>query len=386
MPNAEIIAIGTELLLGEISDTNTAFIAKALNNIGIDIYHTSMVGDNQSRITDQIKQSIKRAEIVITTGGLGPTVDDPTRQAVADVYGEKLIFHEHLWEQIQSRFRSFNRIPTENNKKQAFIPQNAISIENPVGTAPAFYISENNKTIISLPGVPAEMEFLLNNKIIRLLKKIYNLKSTTISRIIHTAGIGESRIDELIGDCERLENPSVGITAKPGQVDIRVTAKASNQSQARSLIAPIEKKILEKVSEHVYGFDQETLYGVVSRLIEKENIHVILFHDTKKTDLISNLNKKGIFKEIMRFSGMDQHGNKPDYSLYNNLERPTMAIFLIECSINKSDYQLEIIYGQNVNKREFRFGGHNVLEDTWIENNLLNSIREIIIQKKVKNE
>jgi len=173
MPSAEIIAIGTELLLGEISDTNTAFIAKALNYIGIDIYHTSMVGDNQARITEQIKQSIKHAEIVITTGGLGPTVDDPTRQAVADVYGEKLIFHEHLWEQIQSRFKAFNRIPTDNNKKQAFIPQNAVPIENPVGTAPAFYISEKNKTIICLPGVPTEMEYLLNNNIIHLLKKTY---------------------------------------------------------------------------------------------------------------------------------------------------------------------------------------------------------------------
>ena len=386
MPNAEIIAIGTELLLGEISDTNTAFIAKALNNIGIDIYHTSMVGDNQSRITDQIKQSSKRADIVITTGGLGPTVDDPTRQAVADVFGKKLIFHEHLWEQIQSRFRAFNRIPTENNKKQAFIPQDAIPIENPVGTAPAFYISEKNITIISLPGVPAEMEFLLNNKIIRLLKKTYDLKSTTISRIIHTAGIGESRLDELIGDCERLKNPSVGITAKPGQVDIRITAKASNKSQVRSLIAPIEKIILEKVSEYVYGFDQETLYGVVSRLIEKEKIHVIVFHDTKNTDLISNLNKKGIFKEIRGISSIDQQENKPDYSLYNNSKRPTMAIYLKECSSHKSDYQLTIIYGHNVNKRELRFGGHTVLVDTWIENNLLNSIREIIIQKKVNNE
>ena len=386
MPSAEIIAIGTELLLGEISDTNTAFIAKALNYIGIDIYHTSMVGDNQARITEQIKQSIKHAEIVITTGGLGPTVDDPTRQAVADVYGEKLIFHEHLWEQIQSRFKAFNRIPTDNNKKQAFIPQNAVPIENPVGTAPAFYISEKNKTIICLPGVPAEMEYLLNNNIIHLLKKTYNLKNTTISRIIHTAGIGESRIDELIGDFERLENPSVGITAKPGQVDIRVTAKASNKSQARSLIAPIEKKILEKINEYVYGFDQETLHGVVSRLIEKEKIHVILFHDTNKTGLISNLNKKGIFKEIRVFSSMDQQENKPDYSLYNNSRRPTMAIYLKECSNHKSDYQLTIIYGQTVNKRELRFGGHNVLADTWIENNLLNSIREIIIQKKVNNE
>jgi len=382
MPSAEIIAIGTELLLGEISDINTAFIAKALNQIGIDIYRTSIVGDNQSRITDLIKHSIKRAQIVITTGGLGPTVDDPTRQAVADVYGEKLIFHEHLWEQIQSRFRAFNRIPTVNNKRQAFIPQNAIPIENPVGTAPAFYIFEKDKTIISLPGVPAEMEFLLNNKIIHLLKKTYNLESTIISRIIHTAGIGESSIDNLIGDFEKLDNPSVGITAKPGQVDIRITAKASNQSQARKIITPIEKKILKKVGENVYGFDQDTLYSVVSRLVEKEKIHIILFHKTKKTDLIFNLKEWGIFKEVKQISSMSLEENDSDYSLYNNSNKPVMAIFLKQNSDLKPGYKLKIIFDQIITEKELWFGGHNVLFNTWVENNLLNSIREVIIRKR----
>ncbi len=382
MPSAEIIAIGTELLLGEISDINTAFIAKALNQIGIDIYRTSIVGDNQSRITDLIKHSIKRAQIVITTGGLGPTVDDPTRQAVADVYGEKLIFHEHLWEQIQSRFRAFNRIPTANNKRQAFIPQNAIPIENPVGTAPAFYIFEKDKTIISLPGVPAEMEFLLNNKIIHFLKKTYNLESTIISRIIHTAGIGESSIDNLIGDFEKLDNPSVGITAKPGQVDIRITAKASNQSQARKIITPIEKKILKKVGENVYGFDQDTLYSVVSRLVEKEKIHITLFHKTKKTDLIFNLNEWGIFKEVKQISSMNLVENDSDHSLYNNLNKPAMAIFLKEYSDLKPGYKLKIIFDHIITEKELWFGGHNVLFNPWFENNLLNSIREVIIRKR----
>jgi len=379
MPSAEIIAIGTELLLGEIFDTNTALIAKALNQIGIDIYRTSIVGDNQSRITDLIRQSIKRAEIVITTGGLGPTVDDPTRQAVADVYGEKLIFHEHLWEQIQSRFRAFNRIPTANNKRQAFIPQNAIPIENPVGTAPAFYISKKDKTIISLPGVPSEMDFLLNNKIIYLLKNIYNFESTTISRILHTAGIGESSIDNLIGEFEKLDNPSVGITAKPGQVDIRITARACNQSQARKLIAPIEKKILKKVGESIYGFDQDTLSSVVSSLVEKEKIHIILFYKTKKMGLISNLKEWGIFKEVR---SMDLGENESDYSLYNNLDNPVMAIFLKEYSDLKPGYKLKIIYDHIINEKDLGFGGHNVLFDTWVENNLLNSIREVIIQER----
>ena len=382
MPSAEIIAIGTELLLGEIFDINTAFIAKALNQIGIDIYRTSIVGDNQSRITDLIKQSIKRAEIVITTGGLGPTVDDPTRQAVADVYGKKLIFHEQLWVQIQSRFKGFNRIPTANNKKQAFIPQNAVPIENPVGTAPAFYISKKDKTIISLPGVPAEMEFLLNNKIINFLKKTYNLQSATISRIIHTAGIGESSIDNLIGEFEKLDNPSVGITAKPGQVDIRITAKACNQSQARILIAPIEKKILKKVGENVYGFDQDTLHSVVSCFVEKEKIHIILFHKTNNSDLISILNKSDIFEEVRQISNIGLGENESDYSLYNNLNEQVSTILRKEYSKLKPGYKLKIIYDHIINEKELWFGGHNVLFNTWVENNLLNSIREVIIQKR----
>jgi len=382
MPSAEIIAIGTELLLGEISDTNTAFIAKALNQIGIDIYRTSIVGDNQSRITEQIKQSFKRAEIVITTGGLGPTVDDPTRQSVADVYDKKLIFHEHLWEQIQSRFRTFNRTPTANNKKQAFIPENAIPIENPVGTAPAFYISEKDKTIISLPGVPVEMEFLLINKIIHLLKKIYNLESTTISRIIHTAGIGESRIDDLIGDFEKLENPSVGITAKPGQVDIRITAKACNQSQAKIIIAPIEEKIISKVGENVYGYGAVSLQDVVTHLIEREKIYIILFHKTKKMDLISDLNEWGIFKEVKQIANVDLVEKGPDYSLYNNSNNSVMAILLMDYSDSKPGYKLKIIYKNIINEKDLYYGGHNTLFNTWIENNLLNSIREVIIQKR----
>ncbi len=382
MPSAEIIAIGTELLLGEISDTNTAFIAKALNHIGIDIYRTSIVGDNQARITNQIKQSIKRAEIVITTGGLGPTVDDPTRQAVADVYGKKLVFHEHLWEQIQSRFRGFNRIPTDNNKKQAFIPQNAIPIENPVGTAPAFYISEKSKTIISLPGVPAEMEYLLNNEIIHLLIKTYNLKSTTISRIIHTAGIGESSIDNLISDLEKLKNPSVGITAKPGQVDIRITAKACNQFQARKLIDPIEKKILKIIGGNVFGFDQDTLQSAVSCLVEKEKINIILYHRTKRTNLVSRIKDWGIFKEFKQLPCDSKEKIETDYLLCHNSGNPVMAIFLKEYSDSKLGFRLKIVYDHIVNEKELCFGGHNVLFSTWVENNLLNSVREVIIRKR----
>jgi len=382
MPCAEIIAIGTELLLGEIIDINTASIAKVLNKIGIDIYHTSIVGDNQSRITDQIKLSLKRADIVITTGGLGPTIDDPTRQAIADAYSKELIFHTNLWEQIKSRFKSFNRIPTSNNKKQAFIPENASPIENPIGTAPAFYIFEKNKTLICLPGVPAEMELLLKDKIIHLLKEIYNLKSTTISRIIHTAGVGESRIDNLISDFEKLDNPSVGITAKPGQVDIRITVKAGNLSLARNLIAPIEKKIVEKLGDSVYGYDQETLYSVVTHLVESDNLQIIFFHDIENEEINSNIIKWQIINEIRSIPGMNLEEIESYYSLYNKFTYPLMGIFLKECLDIRQSFKLIIYYENNIYEKELRFGGHPVLLNSWIENNILNSIREMLTQKR----
>ena len=138
MPIAEVIAIGTELLLGQIQDTNTAYIARTLNASGIDIFRATMIGDNENRIAAVINETLQRADIIITTGGLGPTVDDPTRNAVALAYGVENVYRAELWEEIQDRFRAYGRAPSENNKRQAYLPQGAVVIHNPVGTAPAF--------------------------------------------------------------------------------------------------------------------------------------------------------------------------------------------------------------------------------------------------------
>src|SRR4030066_1722983 len=160
MPSAEIITIGTELLLGEIVDTNSHFIARCLRDAGIDLYRKTTVGDNVKRIAFAIQQALERCDIVITSGGLGPTVDDPTRDAVALAVGMTSEYHPELWEQIKARFLRYGRVPTENNRRQAYIPKGAIAIENPVGTAPIFIVELGNQVIISLPGVPREMETL----------------------------------------------------------------------------------------------------------------------------------------------------------------------------------------------------------------------------------
>ena len=161
MINAEIITIGTEILLGEIIDTNSRTIARKLRENGINIFRTATIGDNIQRISMEIQAARTRANVIITTGGLGPTVDDPTRDAVADAFGVATEFHPELWEQVKARFARFDKIPTENNRQQAYIPAGAKAIENPVGTAPAFMMDSPSDVVICLPGVPREMEFLL---------------------------------------------------------------------------------------------------------------------------------------------------------------------------------------------------------------------------------
>ena len=271
MPSAEIITIGTELLLGEILDTNAQFLARCLRDVGIDLHRKTTVGDNVRRIAEVIQEAFDRCDIIITTGGLGPTVDDPTREAVALAVGVNTEYRPELWEQIEARFRRFGRIPTENNRRQAYIPQGAKAIENPVGTAPIFIFEYRSKVIISLPGVPREMEFLMEHEVIPFLRHHYELQGIIKSRVLHTVGVGESQIDDLIGDLEELRNPTVGLAAHSGQVDVRITAKADSVKAADELINPIEIALRSRLGDCVYGVDQETLEEVALRSIAKHH-------------------------------------------------------------------------------------------------------------------
>ncbi len=259
MPCAEIITIGTEILLGDIVDTNAVFLARALRDAGIDLYRKTTVGDNIQRIALAVQQSLDRCDIVLTTGGLGPTVDDPTRDAIALALGVATEFRPELWEQIQERFRRYNREPTENNKRQAFIPQGATPVENPVGTAPSFVVEKNGRVVISLPGVPREMEYLVQNAVIPYLRQRFHLSGVIKTRVIHTAGVGESQIDDLVGDLEAMSNPTVGLAAHSGQVDVRITAKAGSESEAKVLIQSVEEVVRKRLGGWVYGADEDTL-------------------------------------------------------------------------------------------------------------------------------
>ncbi|MGB2897081.1 MAG: CinA family nicotinamide mononucleotide deamidase-related protein [Anaerolineales bacterium] len=273
---AEIITIGTELLLGEIVDTNTRYIARSLREVGLDLYRTSTVGDNIDRIAEEVQLSMQRADAVITTGGLGPTIDDPTREGIAKAVGVETIFSPELWQQIEERFSGFGSVPTENNRRQAYIPAGAIPIENPVGTAPGFIVETDRSVVISLPGVPAEMQHLLVNDVIPYLKHRLGLQSIIKTRIVRTAGIGESMLDQLIEDLEKLHNPTVGLSAHPGRVDIRITAKAKTEQEADKMISSVEAALEQRIGRAIYGKDAQTLESVVVDLLKEKGMHLAL--------------------------------------------------------------------------------------------------------------
>jgi competence/damage-inducible protein CinA-like protein len=269
MPSAEIITIGTEILLGEIVDTNARYIARHLRQNGVDIFRTSSIGDNVERIAMAINEARARADVVITTGGLGPTVDDPTREAAARAFGVEVEFRQELWEQVLERYARYNRTPTENNKRQAFVPQGAEAIENLVGTAPAFLMKGKPGVVICLPGVPREMEYLMENEVIPRLRRHFGLAGVLLVRVLHTAGVGESQIDEKIADLEELANPTVGLAAHAGTVDVRIAAKGGTPEEAAARLAGVEADLRERLGSWIYGADDERLADAAGRHLEK---------------------------------------------------------------------------------------------------------------------
>jgi competence/damage-inducible protein CinA-like protein len=383
MPILEIITIGTELLLGEIVDSNSTYIARTLRDHGIDIYRITTIGDNPKKIAATIQEALKRADIIITTGGLGPTVDDPTRQAVADAAQRKLSFKPELWEQIQERFKRYGRKPTENNRRQAYIPEGAIPVENAVGTAPCYIVEIGSACIISLPGVPKEMEYILHKEIIPYLHEKYTLKSQVIkATVLHASSLGESAIDEIIADLEELSNPTVGLLAHPGQVDIRVTAKASSLEEAQQLSQPIIHEVRSRLGDIIYGQDEETLDGIICDLLTKNQKTLSLIQyglDGLFDDNIRKCHPDLIPIQTLGLESFDQD-RFTEYIKVSRQKNPEITHFGAALILNEQ-VSLNLVFADSTQiKQETRFyGGPRGYAPLWAKNIGLDFLRRQLI-------
>ena len=270
---AELISIGTEILLGDIVNTNAQFLAKELATLGIDVYHQCVIGDNEERVLRAFKEAFDRCDIIITTGGLGPTQDDLTKELGAKYFNKKMILHEPSLEWIKKYLDIKDEEALEANKKQAYFPEGATILPNEKGTAPGAIISENNKTLIILPGPPKEMKSMFNNHVVKYLSDITGevIKSKTL-RIF---GIGESLMAKKINDIiQNSTNPTVAPYAKDYEVTLRVTAKEKNEEKCEALINPKCEEIKSILGEYIYGEGETSLDTVVAELLYKKKLSI----------------------------------------------------------------------------------------------------------------
>ncbi len=260
---AEIVTTGTEILLGDIVDTNAAWIAQQLREAGINLYYKTTVGDNEPRVRGVIEQSMLRCDAIVVTGGLGPTVDDITRQAIANATGRSLVLHEGALATLKQRFERFGSQLTENNIQQAYVPQDSILIENPIGTAPGFIVETERCAVIALPGVPREMKRLLADTVLPYLRRKAGETGIIRRRILRTLGIGESTIDVILDDLMHASNPTAGLAAHTGQCDIRIAARAETAAEAEELLDAAEATVRQRMGEFIYSTTPGESYETV---------------------------------------------------------------------------------------------------------------------------
>lgn len=294
---AEIIAVGTELLLGDILNTNAQFLAQELATLGIEVYYQSVVGDNPQRLEDTIFHAFSRADLVITTGGLGPTEDDLTKETAVKYFGENLVLDEKALSQIQVFFDRIGREMTINNKKQAFVPENnGVVLYNANGTAPGIIIEKNEKIIVMLPGPPKEVVPMFQNQVKPYLAK--KQEYTFISRILRVASVGESAMEMLVKDLiDAQTNPTIAPYAKDGEAILRITAKAKDEGEAKSLIDPVADALKERLGKSVYAEGETNMETEVAKLLVAQ----------KKTIAVAESCTGGeISSQLIRYPGVSQ--------------------------------------------------------------------------------
>lgn len=266
---AEILAVGTELLMGQIANTNAQYISGKLAELGINVYFHTVVGDNAARLEETLKRALNRSDIVITTGGLGPTKDDLTKETISKTMNRNLVLHEDILEDIKDFFAKKHRAMAEINIKQAYLPENSIVIPNPNGTAPGCIIEDGEKAVIMLPGPPKEMQPMFEETVFNYLKQKTGV--ILVSKMLKIFGIGESDIETRLMDLiDSQSNPTIAPYASQGEVTVRVTARCINNDEASEMLSPVVDEIKRRLGAAVYSEDGQTLEKVVFGLL-KEN-------------------------------------------------------------------------------------------------------------------
>ncbi|MBM4451063.1 MAG: competence/damage-inducible protein A [Chloroflexi bacterium] len=267
----EIISIGTELLLGEIVDTNSAYLASQLPLLGLDLHFISTVGDNQQRLINILQQAWQRSDIIFTTGGLGPTQDDITREAIAEFLDEEISTDPQLVKEFERLFKRFKMEMPKSNLKQAGIIPSAQIIANPRGTAPGWWIERDNHTIITMPGPPNEMQLMWTKVIMpRLQQKLG--RAIIVSKTLKVFGLSEAKVDELVSSFLASSNPTVGTYAKPDGIHLRITAKSCTTNDAQTLITEKEKDIRAILGDNIWGTDADSLEATVGTLLTSKGL------------------------------------------------------------------------------------------------------------------
>lgn len=261
----ELITTGSELLLGEIVNTNSAYLSSALNRVGFDVVYHTTVGDNKKRMQDVMKIALSRADMVITSGGLGPTLGDITKETMAELLGTELILHEPSLAKIKCFFAHRHAHMPTNNQKQAMIPRGAYVLNNSCGTAPGVVLEHDGKVIIHLPGPPHELKRMVEDELIPYLSTHHRQDAVIVSRELHTYGWGESTVDEKLRDILLTQsNPTVALLARDGEILVRITAKASTRSSAQELIDALESDIRSRLGNTIFATDNQTMEEVIA--------------------------------------------------------------------------------------------------------------------------
>jgi competence/damage-inducible protein CinA-like protein len=272
--SAEIVTIGTEMLLGDLVDTNTAWISQRLAELGVAIYRHTTVGDNPERIVEALREASSRSTLVITTGGLGPTSDDLTNACLATLTGREMQEYPEARQHVDEMFERFGRKPTENNYKQALFPTGTELIPNPVGTAMGALVEWEETLFATLPGVPVEMKTMFGETLEPLVRA--RSEGSIVSKTLHFAGIGESALAEKVQEFLDARDPTVAPLAGQGRVRLRITTRAATEEEALDKISPVEREILARLNDFYYGQGDETLEGAVARLLQKRGATLAL--------------------------------------------------------------------------------------------------------------